>query len=65
MNKEISLVYSIGLSFAVLFALGFWLDQKLHTGYVCSLIGGLLGIAYMIWEIYKIVKDSDQNNVKH
>ena len=59
MNREISMVYSIGIALGVLFGAGYWLDQKLHSGFLWTVIGGVLGLFYMIWEIYKLIKDSN------
>lgn len=63
MNRELSLVYSVGLAFGALFGGGYWLDQKFHTGYVWMTLGGVLGLTYMVWEIYKLLhNDSPQDH---
>ncbi len=59
MGREFSLVCSVGVALAVFFAGGYWLDQKFHAGFLWTTIGGCLGVFYMIWEIYKLIKDSN------
>jgi F0F1-type ATP synthase assembly protein I len=49
----LSRVWNIGGGIVFLTLLGWWLDQKFHTGTVYTLIGAGLGLMYCFYEVWR------------
>jgi len=57
--------YTLGINIAVGMALftfiGNWVDQKLGDKHVWILVGMILGICYCGYEIWKVIRFSEEN----
>ena len=52
----LSRAWNIGTAIVLLILLGHWLDQKLHTSAVFTIIGAILGILYSLYEAWAALK---------
>ncbi len=53
----LSKLWSIGGGIVFLTVIGWFLDQKLHTFYVLTLVGATLGIMYCFYEVWQAFKE--------
>lgn len=64
--REVGPYLGLGLQLAVTIVtmvfLGSWLDQNFNTGYIFTLIGGIVGISAGIYNLVKTVSDLDKRN---
>lgn len=62
--REVGPYLGLGLQLAVtivaMVLLGSWLDKKFDTGYVFTLIGGIVGISAGIYNLIKTVNDLEK-----
>ncbi len=64
--REVGPYLGLGLQLAVtivaMVLLGSWLDKKFDTGYVFTLIGGIVGISAGIYNLIKTVNDLEKRS---
>lgn len=64
--REVGPYLGLGLQLAVtivaMVLIGSWADKKFDTGYIFTLIGGILGISVGIYNLIKTVNDLDKRN---
>ena len=52
----LSKVWNIGIAIVCLTLLGHWMDNKLHTADIFTLVGAGLGILYSLYEAWVTLK---------
>jgi F0F1-type ATP synthase assembly protein I len=64
--REVGPYLGLGLQLAVtivaMVLLGSWLDKKFDSGYVFTLIGGIVGISAGIYNLVKTVNDLEKRS---
>lgn len=64
--REVGPYLGLGLQLAVtivaMVLLGSWLDKKFDSGYVFTLIGGIVGISAGIYNLIKTVNDLEKRS---
>jgi len=64
--REVGPYLGLGLQLAVtivaMVLLGSWLDKKFDSGYVFTLIGGIVGISAGIYNLVKTVNDLEKKS---
>jgi len=58
----ISLGYTLAAGMIFFTVLGFYLDHRLDSGGIWTLFGVLLGFVYGGYEVWKVVRNIDQNS---
>lgn len=51
-------ITTAGMSFGLPSLAGYWLDQRLGTGYLLTVVGFLFGVFAGGWQLMKIARDS-------
>lgn len=64
--REVGPYLGLGLQLAItivaLVLFGSWLDQKLNSGYIATLVCGIIGISVGIYNLIKTVNDLGKRN---
>ena len=50
----------LGLSVFLLAGFGYWLDGRLGTSPILTIIGGILGMAAGLWKVYKTIVEGPE-----
>ena len=61
-NPALSLGLNMTAGMIMFSLIGHWIDQKRGGGYIATLIGMFVGLFYCGYEVWKIVRNSEQQD---